>query len=152
LCGLCLSGGGVRSATFNLGILQGMAKHGVLKRVDYLSTVSGGGYIGGWLAAWIKRKGFDCVHRALQCENLDPRRGDLEPIAFLRDYSSYLTPQNGVFTADTWTAAATWVRNTLLNLIVLLSVLAAILLVPRVPVAIINYATVSLKQFGHGWE
>src|SRR5262249_49765289 len=82
LCGVCFSGGGVRSATFNLGILQGMAKHGVLNRVDYLSTVSGGGYIGGWLAAWIKRSGFDSVQHALQCEDLHPRFKDLEPIAF----------------------------------------------------------------------
>ena len=27
----------------------------ILRWVDYLSTVSGGGYIGSWLAAWIKR-------------------------------------------------------------------------------------------------
>ena len=29
---------------------------GLLTRIDYLSTVSGGGYIGGWLAAWIRRE------------------------------------------------------------------------------------------------
>ena len=44
--GLGFSGGGIRSATFNLGILQGLAEHDLLRRVDYLSTVSGGGYIG----------------------------------------------------------------------------------------------------------
>ena len=44
--GLALSGGGVRSATFCLGLLRALAKHGVLHRFDYLSTVSGGGYIG----------------------------------------------------------------------------------------------------------
>ena len=49
---LCLSGGGVRSASFALGILQGLARAGVLGKFDYLSTVSGGGYIGGWLTAW----------------------------------------------------------------------------------------------------
>src|SRR6185436_18326464 len=53
---LCLSGGGIRSATFNLGILQGLARHGLLQRFDYLSTVSGGGFIGGWLSAWIARE------------------------------------------------------------------------------------------------
>jgi hypothetical protein len=53
LVGLALSGGGIRSATFNLGVLQGLASLGLLKRFDYLSTVSGGGYIGSWLAAWI---------------------------------------------------------------------------------------------------
>ena len=46
LTGLALSGGGIRSATFNLGLLQCMARRGLLDKVDYLSTVSGGGYIG----------------------------------------------------------------------------------------------------------
>lgn len=47
--GLALSGGGIRSATYSLGVLQALAKNGVLKRVDFLSTVSGGGFIGGFL-------------------------------------------------------------------------------------------------------
>ncbi len=53
-CGLALSGGGIRSATFNLGVIQGLAEHGLLKYLDYLSTVSGGGYIGSWLHGVIK--------------------------------------------------------------------------------------------------
>ncbi len=44
--GLALSGGGIRSATFCLGLLRALAKNGVLHRFDYLSTVSGGGYVG----------------------------------------------------------------------------------------------------------
>jgi hypothetical protein len=56
LTGLAFSGGGIRSATFCLGILQGLARLNLLQRFDYLSTVSGGGYIGAWLAAWIKRE------------------------------------------------------------------------------------------------
>ncbi|WP_426690419.1 patatin-like phospholipase family protein [Rhodanobacter ginsengiterrae] len=44
--GLALSGGGVRSATFCLGLLRALARNGVLHRFDYLSTVSGGGYVG----------------------------------------------------------------------------------------------------------
>jgi hypothetical protein len=48
---LCLSGGGIRSATFNLGIIQGLAKAGWLERFHYLSTVSGGGFIGAWLSS-----------------------------------------------------------------------------------------------------
>ena len=43
LVGLALSGGGIRSATFNLGVLQALAKYGLLRKFDYLSTVSGGG-------------------------------------------------------------------------------------------------------------
>lgn len=47
--GLAFSGGGIRSATFCLGLLRGLAKCRLLKRFDYLSTVSGGGYVGGML-------------------------------------------------------------------------------------------------------
>jgi hypothetical protein len=68
---LCLSGGGIRSATFCLGVIQALAAFDVktgtvradqwhsgapedalLGRFHYLSTVSGGGYIGSWLSAW----------------------------------------------------------------------------------------------------
>lgn len=43
---LAFSGGGIRSATFCLGLARALAQNGVFKRFDYLSTVSGGGYIG----------------------------------------------------------------------------------------------------------
>src|SRR2546422_9106340 len=46
--GLALSGGGIRSAPFNLGLLQALRQRGLLELIDYLSTVSGGGYIGGF--------------------------------------------------------------------------------------------------------
>ena len=49
--GLALSGGGVRSASFNLGLLQSFRRFGILRLVDYLSTVSGGGYVGGYLSS-----------------------------------------------------------------------------------------------------
>ncbi len=51
LIGLALSGGGIRSATTNLGVLQALSKMGILPMVDYLCTVSGGGYIGSCLSA-----------------------------------------------------------------------------------------------------
>jgi predicted acylesterase/phospholipase RssA len=49
--GLAFSGGGVRSASFNLGLLQALYRFGLLKHIDYLATVSGGGYIGSYLAS-----------------------------------------------------------------------------------------------------
>ena len=61
LAALCLSGGGIRSATYNLGILQGLAAAGVMEEFHYLSTVSGGGYIGSWFTAWCARAGRDTV-------------------------------------------------------------------------------------------
>ncbi len=53
LVGLACSGGGIRSATFCLGVAQALARHGILARVDYLSTVSGGGYFGAFLSSYL---------------------------------------------------------------------------------------------------
>lgn len=55
LAGLAFSGGGIRSATFNLGVIQALARRRLLSEFDYLSTVSGGGYIGAWLSAFLRR-------------------------------------------------------------------------------------------------
>ena len=44
--GLALSGGGIRSATFSVGILRSLSRLRLMHRIDYLSTVSGGGYAG----------------------------------------------------------------------------------------------------------
>jgi len=65
--GIALSGGGIRSATINLGILKTLNKFGILKRSDYLSTVSGGGYTGAYVQATLKNEGsfeklFDDQH------------------------------------------------------------------------------------------
>ncbi|MEM6985805.1 MAG: hypothetical protein AAF499_04625 [Pseudomonadota bacterium] len=54
LVGLCLSGGGIRSATFALGVLHSLAQRGLLRHVDYLSTVSGGGYLGGYIISQLR--------------------------------------------------------------------------------------------------
>ncbi len=130
LTGLCFSGGGIRSATFNLGVLQALASRGLLEHVDYLSSVSGGGYIHQWLAAWIVRSGENLlsVQKKLIPQPVDgsvPRAP--EPIYWLRRYASYLTPQRGVFSADTWTMLAIWARNTLLNQIVVFSFIGIVL-------------------------
>jgi Patatin-like phospholipase len=133
LTGLALSGGGIRSATFNLGALQALADLNLLSRIDYLSTVSGGGYIGGWLAAWTKRLGsFAEVQKRLAAKRVHQAE-DREPeqIRFLRVFSNYLTPKVGPFSADTWCAAAIILRNILLNLVVLLPSLVALLLLLR---------------------
>ena len=130
---LCLSGGGIRSASFGLGVLQALARARLLEKFDYLSTVSGGGYIGGWLSAWIHhhprgREGVFAELRTTPERTLEP---ESDPIRHLRAFSNYLTPQFGLFSADTWTIGATVLRDILLNWIVLLSWLAAVLLIPR---------------------
>ena len=139
MIGLAFSGGGIRSATFNLGILQTLGEMGMLRWIDYLSTVSGGGYIGAWLGAWIKRAKFTPPSTPLEevQTRLSPRQSTLlssepvNPIHFLREYSNYLTPRLGFFGADTWTMISIYLRNVILNQAILISAIAAALLVPR---------------------
>jgi len=134
--GLAFSGGGIRSATFNLGVLQAVAKLNLLPCIDYLSTVSGGGYIGSWLLVWLKRSGFAKVARQLSPDWNDHEGEEPLQLEFLRAYSNYLTPQLGLLSADTWSLVATWVRNILLNLTILVLVISALLLLPRVVVTL----------------
>jgi len=153
---LCLSGGGIRSATFALGVLQGLARKGFLDQFDYLSTVSGGGYAGAWLTSWIHRhpEGISGVIAELQsmpdasvAEPSKPAgngeaRSLLEPepapIRHLRAYSNYLTPRLGAFSADTWTLVAIFLRNLFVNWLVLIPLITAVLMLPRFLVSAIS--------------
>jgi hypothetical protein len=131
---LCLSGGGVRSAMFNLGILQGLARCKLLDKFDYLSTVSGGGFIGGWLTAWIYRDdgGVSEVRKQLADPPEDPLTPEPDPVYNLRVYANYLTPRKGLLSVDTWTLVAVYLRNLLLNWLVFVPVIMAVLMVPRI--------------------
>ena len=152
---LCISGGGIRSATFALGVIQGLATARILDKFDYLSTVSGGGYIGGWLSSWSRRhphgmsgvqedlamcdtaagpvRAFDDNERPLEKPKAKDQKLEPEPkpVRHLRDYSNYLSPRVGLFSGDAWTMAGLYFRNLFLNLLVLIPVLAAVLALPR---------------------
>ena len=134
LTGLAFSGGGIRSATFCLGVLQTLAELGLLDHLDYLSSVSGGGYIHQWFASWVYRArgGLREVQPLLipLPKAGSPARSP-EPIFWLRRYSAYLTPQRGILSADTWTMISIWFRNTTLNQIVLFAFLSFLLLAIR---------------------
>lgn len=136
---LCLSGGGIRSATFNLGIIQGLARHGLLGQFNYLSTVSGGGFVGGWLSAWIRRhpRGIDGVIKALSSPPETPTKPDPQPVAHLRTFSNFLSPKVGLLSADTWTMVATVLRNLLLNWFVFVPFILAALILPRLWVSFV---------------
>src|SRR5687768_6944242 len=56
LVGVAFSGGGQRSACFSLGVVQALFKSGVWRFVDYLSTVSGGGYLGGYISSLVLKE------------------------------------------------------------------------------------------------
>lgn len=134
LIGLAFSGGGIRSATFNLGILQALAQARLLRAFDYISTVSGGGYIGGWLMAWMHHQqiGIKDVEDRLSSHEYSPANAaDPAEVHFLRNYSNYLTPRKGILGADLWAFMATYLRNTVLNQIILVLLLLSGLMLPR---------------------
>ncbi|MDQ2988689.1 MAG: patatin-like phospholipase family protein, partial [Pseudomonadota bacterium] len=160
---LALSGGGIRSATFSLGVLQALGELHVLRKLDYMSTVSGGGYIGAWFSKWLYQLGarndIDSIEKVDRLDAVDPIdkiecaltpgspdtpvEREPEQIKFLRQYSNYLTPKVGAFSADTWALLATYVRNTTLNLAILVALLAAVMVVPRLLAALVDQASIN---------
>jgi hypothetical protein len=162
---LCLSGGGIRSATFSLGVIQALAsfdvktgrfrddgqpgdpQNSLLGRFRFLSTVSGGGYIGSWLSSWRRYDDFPKVWDGLTHRSDGP---DVEPaeISWLRAYSNYLTPRLGVGSADSWTAVALYTRNLLLNWLVIVPALCVALLLLK----LITATSVSVaRDQSEGW-
>jgi hypothetical protein len=120
MAALCLSGGGIRSASFALGVLQGLARFGLLRHFHYLSTVSGGGYIGSWLSAWRyhARSDEEVFSRLDRTANRTGKEAD--EVNGLRAETNYLTPKLGVLSADTWTVIALTIRNLVLNWLIFL--------------------------------
>ena len=136
---LCLSGGGIRSASFSIGVLQGLARLGILDRFHYLSTVSGGGYAGGWWSAWRARAGDDDAVRAeLAGVSSPPGEPEAVPVSEVRRLCRFLDPRVGLLSADVWTLGVTILRNLLLNWLVLVPLLAAGLLVPHLYLSILD--------------
>jgi hypothetical protein len=119
LVGLAFSGGGIRSAIFNLGVLQGLARVGWLPRVDYLSTVSGGGYIGSAFS-WLRASAGD---RA-RMQSAPTRSAFDAPLAdgqgsaldWIRAHGKYLVSQRGF---SIWTLLASILASTFANVFVL---------------------------------
>jgi hypothetical protein len=118
--GFALSGGGIRSATFCLGVFQALARRGLLAKVDFLSTVSGGGYLGSFLGALFNPDRKD-VRAALRKDlKLDAGTDDVRTIEaaldghesaivrWLRENGRYLSP---VGAGDALLAAAIYLRN-----------------------------------------
>ena len=160
--GLAFSGGGIRSASVQLGVVQALAKSRLLRQAHYISAISGGGYLLGWLTAWISRQPadttsrpargpFDRVEDQLAANSATGKeeevasspnfRRQLEPfpIHYLRRYTSYLTPRKGLFSGDLLAAVSIYLRNVLLNLIMVGSLALATMLILQFP-AFLNSA------------
>jgi hypothetical protein len=111
LVGLALSGGGIRSATFGLGLIRALARAGLLRRIDFLSTVSGGGYIGSFLGALYARPDPAGVREGPnRAENVEAALASTTStlVGRLREDGRYLSP-NG--SGDTLLAASVMLRN-----------------------------------------
>ena len=118
--GLALSGGGIRSATFNLGLLQSLARLRILEHVDYLATVSGGGYVGGFWTAWLQR---DKDRAGNFPTGFDRRSGERAEIRHLREFSRFLLPRMGFFETEFWAIVMTVLGGMLPSLLTALAVL-----------------------------
>lgn len=178
---LCLSGGGIRSAAFALGVIQRLAAVQIaskrpdespepaLQQFEYLSTVSGGGYMGSWLSAWLfqerkqrartaiggsagpaQRRSANAVVTALNRRSTDlascdwPMKDHEEAasVSNLRRDSHYLAPSYSPISPDLWSGIAGITRNLFLNWILLVPPMIFAVLVTK----IVDYA---LIEAGH---
>jgi hypothetical protein len=118
--GMAFSGGGIRSATFCLGVTQVLADKQLLKDVDFLSTVSGGGYTGSFITRRLG-EGTPCADLA------HPKGPDPAPIQYLRHHAEFLLPVN---LRDSWSMVTATFAGMLLNwtvplLVIVFAALAA---------------------------
>ncbi len=147
LTGLALSGGGIRSASFGLGVLQALAHANVLKKFDYLSTVSGGGYIGASITWLLSDKVQQTqpkqqTEKHQQCKfgldagnfpygtdapsaHAETRDNEVQQslLRYLREHGHYLSPGNGL---NIFALIGVVLRGTTLNLIFWLSVIISV--------------------------
>jgi predicted acylesterase/phospholipase RssA len=86
--GLAFSGGGIRSASFALGVLQVLLNEGAFRRFDYLSTVSGGGYLGAAISWWLHRAALDPLAQVAPGARGNSSEGRSRYEAFRRQFGS----------------------------------------------------------------
>jgi hypothetical protein len=120
----------------------------LLQQFDYLSTVSGGGYVGSWFSAWLFQERLEAKEKATdetvekdEAKKDEARKGEAKPrgagavlknlyrsvgdhdeaapITNLRRDSHYLAPSFSAISPDVWSSIATVVRNLAMNWILL---------------------------------
>ncbi|TPK63575.1 hypothetical protein FJ546_12620 [Mesorhizobium sp. B2-4-19] len=139
LTGVALSGGGVRSASYCLGVLQALESLSPpgharpLDAVDYLSTVSGGGYIGTSVVVGMMQGDHSFPFESRLDEEETPET------QHLRDFSNFLAPAGA---RDYLVSISLVMRGLLVNALIVLPVL---LLLAAITVAI-NPTITELEQ------
>jgi hypothetical protein len=96
--GLALSGGGIRSATFSLGILVALARRAILPQIDYLSTVSGGGFVGSFLTVFLSSTADEQKEPRIGLRSSElpflRQEGEAEALRHIRHHSKYLASRS----------------------------------------------------------
>ncbi len=159
LSGFAVSGGGIRSASFGLGVMQAFVARNMLTAFDYLSTVSGGGYLGSSLT-WYLEKGApgidktDCTPEgfpfgAKRVGAQSPANSTTEEqdrpnrnavLNYIRQHGNYLTPGKGL---NGLSLAAPAIRSMFLSLAIIQALLAGIM--------ILGYQFLKLVSSGGEW-
>lgn len=117
--GLSLSGGGIRSATFCLGVVQVLSDKKLMKDFDYLSTVSGGGYIGSFITSTLSQKeGYEAISK--------PYGPDTDSIRHIRQNAKYLSAAN---LKQRWMMVTGALAGLILNLSTPIGMIAVIALI-----------------------
>lgn len=104
--GIALSGGGIRSATINLGFLKTLNRFGILEKADYMSTVSGGGYTHGYVQSTVKDTGD--FQKLFTKEHIDA----------MRQHGEYMIPGQGFYkTANAFLLGVAFVVSWVMSLV-----------------------------------
>lgn len=118
--GFAITGGGIRSASFGLGVMQGLVANNKLKLMDYMSTVSGGGFLGSaltWALHQDSNAGTDPTNFPLgdrkSAGKLNNKKSLL--LNFIRQHGDYLAPTSSLGMVS---FVAVIVRSILLSLFV----------------------------------
>ena len=149
--GLALAGEGERGANVAVGFLEGLAALGLIRRMDYLSASSSGGAAAAWLAAWLSREGGDPanVERQLAQSRIEEARArrqylasgevvdeEPQPLRHLRAYSGSAEPRAGIRWTDGRIYLASWARNVMIRVLVLVLLLVTMAAGARLIVAL----------------
>ena len=124
VAGLAFSGGGIRSAAVCLGALQALQHNRRMDSVDYLSSVSGGGYIGACLSAAMSDQGGAAFP-------FGDDVSDSAAVAHLRNYSNYLLPRGHSGIRNAAEAAVVILRGLVANAILVLATLIGFALLTK---------------------
>lgn len=118
--GLAMSGGGIRSASVNIGVLKALYDMNFLDSIDVISSVSGGSYAAGWFftneilneSGIIGKSLFDSKHILKNISHLQDRANMFRTTTML---GTMLTTPNAAFNKYKYQISRTFLSESLAN-------------------------------------